>query len=133
MIEQWQPSVSIKETIDLTLLQQFIGHGQRILEEDCDLTALVSADAQQRAKPWLTLSEAQWGSTLAQLPVESLPALAAFYTLAEMQFSGWQCGAKNPAIWIFRWLKQQAPLDKALITALKKLTDNRYIPYGSVF
>lgn len=128
MIHEWKPAVAKPQQIDPGLLQKFaqINHQQPLN------TAIDPAD-QEQARSWLKLSEQEWSAVLTQLEPHTLFPLAVFFTLAEQQLSGWQCGARNPAIWIFRWLRQHDQLpDKEQIRQLKKMTDNRFIPYGSV-
>lgn len=134
MINEWQPvNTSTVAQIDLQLLQTFAHLGEQAQNGSQALVEQVSAEQQQQAAAWLQLQEEDWQPALQQLPPQQLFPLALFYTLAEQQLSGWQCGKRNPAIWIFRWLRQHNQLpDKEAIRQLKKLTDNRYIPYGSV-
>ena len=129
MIKEWQPTAAV----DLSVLKSFIPYGQNVLQQPMDLTVTVPSAVQQQAQGWLKLSEENWQSVLQALDTDELFPLAAFFTLAEKQLSGWQCGDSNPAIWIFRWLRSQNALpEKEKIRKLKQLTDNRFIPYGSV-
>lgn len=134
MINEWQPAkASTTSPIDLPLLQKFAQLGEQSSQQSDTLASQVSPEQQQQASAWLHLQEADWQPVLQQLQPAQLFPLAIFFTLAEQQFSGWQCGKRNPAIWIFRWLRKHDQLpDKERIRQLKKLTDNRYIPYGSV-
>ena len=90
-------------------------------------------DLLQRAAGWIKLSEAQWHEACSTLTDDELLAVAGFYVKAEMTLSGFESGAANPAIAIFRHLKQLGRLPgKDVIRALKAETANRYIPYGKV-
>lgn len=129
MINEWQP----RATIDLNALKALVPYGQDALEQPIKLDKVVDADLQKQAQRWINLPEQEWQDSLAALPTKELFPLAAFFTLAENQLSGWQCGDSNPAIWMFRWLRQQdAAPTKEQVRQLKQLTDNRFIPYGSV-
>lgn len=131
MIGQWRPSQS--SLPDLTLLQTFAELGKAAFNQPYDLNTAVSSDSQKQAQPWLKLNEEQWQNSITALEETQIFDLAVFFTLAEQQLSGWQCGAKNPAIWLFRYLRKEQKLPaKEKIHQLKKLTDNRFIPYGSV-
>lgn len=132
MINTWQPAITTPSEIDQELLSYFAQLGLQVIQGDVRLNSHVNKDQQSLAQGWIRLPETDWQSAIEQQPLDNLYPLAAFFTLAEMQLTGWQCGSKNPAIWIFRWLKrhQQQP-EKAQVQALKKLTDNRFIPYGS--
>lgn len=133
MINEWQPSIgSASAPIDATVLLNIVQQPEPILHQPQQLAQWISDDNVQRIRPWLSLSEAQWQPIIASLPQDALFPLAVLFTAGEQQLSGWQCGAKNPAIWIFRYLKQQGLLpEKNQIRWLKSLTDNRFIPYGS--
>ncbi len=129
MINEWQPTAAI----DINVLKSLIPFGQDALQQPVALNKIVPKDLQQQAQSWILLPEKDWQSTMQVLTPEELFAIAAFFTLAENQLSGWQCGDSNPAIWIFRWLRsQQLSPSKEQIRQLKQLTDNRFIPYGSV-
>jgi hypothetical protein len=131
MIGLWQPAKT--NPIDTTLLEELSALGALAFTQNIDLNAALSSHAQQQAQAWLKLNEEDWQASLENLDLGALFPLAVFFTLAEMQLSGYQCGARNPAIWCFRWLrKHQAQPAKEQIQQLKKLTDNRFIPYGSV-
>lgn len=133
MINTWQPSATNSDAIDANLLNLFAQLGSQALQEDIQLNSHVSKGQQSQAQSWIRLPEEAWQKAIAEQPQQQLYPLAVFFTLAEMQLPGWECGSKNPAIWIFRWLRQQQQQpSKEQIRALKKLTDNRYIPYGSV-
>lgn len=132
MINTWQPLDSKSATLDLTLLQHFAELGLQVLQQPYELNTVVNAEQQKQAQSWLNLPESAWQDSIKQLPVTALLPLAAFFTLAEMQLNGWQCGDQNPAIWLFRWLRQQQQPNKEDILKLKQLTTNRFIPYGNV-
>ena len=129
MLNEWVPTTS---GINLQVLAELAALGQQIQHAEHNLNALTSKTLQQQAQPWLRLSEQDWLASIEQLDPAQLLPLARFFTLAEKQLSGWNCGSKNPAIWIFRWLRkhQQQP-SKAEVQQLKQLTDNKFIPYGS--
>lgn len=129
MINEWQPTAAI----DIKVLKSLVPYGQEALQQPIQLNKMVSKDLQQKVQGWIMLSENDWQSALQALAPEELFPIAAFFTLAENQINGWQCGDLNPAIWVFRWLRnQQMSPDKDQIRKLKQLTDNRFIPYGSV-
>ena len=87
----------------------------------------------KQAARWISLSEDEWQPLLEGLSDAELLALAEFYVKAEMTAAGFESGAGNPAIAVFRYLKRQGRLPgKEVIRALKAETTNRYIPYGKV-
>jgi len=132
MVDVWQPANTLPAGPDLTLVEKLAALSAELEQHD-DLNQFLSADDLAAARSWIQLSEAQWLPVIKQLEAESRLKLALFYTLAEVKLNGWQAGDKNPAIWIFRFLKQTHQLpEKNFIRLLKSKTDNRFIPYGSV-
>ena len=128
MIEQWQPGNSV--SIDTQLLKKLASepHASGELKQD-----LLTATEYSQLKQWIQVPEAQWQTALAELSDPQLMAIAYWYVRAEEELSGWESGAKNPAIWVFRRLKQlQRRPDKETIRAIRALTRNRYIPNGKV-
>lgn len=128
MIEQWQPGNSV--SIDTPLLKKLASEPHESGELNQDL--FTEAEYRQ-LKQWIQVPEAQWQTALAELSDQQLLAIAYWYVRAEEELSGWESGAKNPAIWVFRWLKQlQRRPNKETVRAIKALTSNRYIPNGKV-
>jgi len=132
MIDEWVPANQSSTSIDPALLQQCIAVTAIMADSSNQAEQELGEETLKQVRSWLQLSEEQWQPALKTFKADELFQLATFFTLAEMTFSGWQCGAKNPAIWIFRVLKKNGQLpEKDAIRHLKSLTDNRYIPYGS--
>ena len=132
MVDVWQPADTDSGQPDLTLLQTLAGLSDAI-ENNTDVSTMVSDDELALARSWIQLSEEKWLVAIESLSAENRLGLAFFYTLAEVKLSGWEARDKNPAIWIFRYLKKNKQLpEKEIIKLLKSKTDNRFIPYGSV-
>ncbi|MDK2777950.1 MAG: hypothetical protein KYX62_09835 [Pseudomonadota bacterium] len=132
MITEWVPAASGQADIDVSLLQQSAALAETLKSDADAVRKVIGDDTLLTMQSWLKLPESAWQAPIQALPEKDLFPLAVFFTLAENAFSGWQCGSSNPAIWIFRYLKAQHALpEKPAIKALKSLTDNRYIPYGS--
>ncbi|MCD8522065.1 MAG: hypothetical protein LRY66_06805 [Saccharospirillaceae bacterium] len=132
MIDEWVPASESSASITPALLQQCISVTAMMADSSSQAEQALGEEACQQIRAWLQLSEEHWQPALTMFNADELFRLATFFTLAEMAFSGWQCGARNPAIWIFRHLKKNGQLpEKDAIRHLKSLTDNRYIPYGS--
>lgn len=132
MIDEWVPANEISASITPALLQQCLSVTDMMADSSSKAEQELGEDACRQIRTWLQLGEEHWQPALTMFNADELFRLATFFTLAEMAFSGWQCGARNPAIWIFRYLKKNGQLpEKDAIRHLKSLTDNRYIPYGS--
>ena len=63
---------------------------------------------------------------------DELTSLIRFFTLAEMQLSGWDGGKLSPVIYLVKILKQRSAFDSELRQWVKANTDNRYLPNGAV-
>lgn len=132
MIDQWQPADQNSTQLDLTLLNKLAGLAS-VLENTNNIDDHISQEELQQARSWIQLSENHWQDSVKQLEAEQRLNIATFYVLAETKLSGWEARDKNPAIWIFRYLKKNKQLpEKDIIKKLKNKTDNRFIPYGSV-
>ena len=66
-----------------------------------------------------------------ELADDALVQLIRFFTLAEMQLTGWDAGSKSPVIYLVKILKGRGGFDAELRKWVKASTDNRYLPYGS--
>ncbi|ASP40312.1 hypothetical protein CHH28_17225 [Bacterioplanes sanyensis] len=128
MIEQWQPATATG-AIDSSLLLHLASESHQAEELN---SALLDTAQLQQLQQWTQQPEQTWQTVLTSLDEQQLLAIARWYVKAEEHY-GWQVGANNPAIWIFRYLKQQQRLPaKDEIRAIKAMTSNRYIPYGKV-
>lgn len=133
MINEWAPTDQSASTVDTALLKRAATLAKAIRSDADQAAAELSDEEKSTLQNWLKLDEDAWRTAISQLEENELFPLAEFFTIAENAFSGWQCAAKNPAIWVFRYMKEQKMLpEKAAIRELKGLTDNRFIPYGSV-
>ncbi len=132
MIDEWVPSTKGSANISASVLQQCLAVTALMADNSFQAEQRLGEETVNTLRSHIQLAEEQWQPALKTFSADELFRLATFFTLAEMKFSGWQCGAKNPAIWIFRTLKRNDQLpEKDAIRHLKSLTDNRYIPYGS--
>ncbi len=132
MVDTWQPAGGDTTEPDLTVLKTLASLHQQ-LEISTDLSAAIDEQNLARARSWIQLAEDQWQTVINEMEQQERLDLATFYTVAEMKLSGWEARDKNPAIWIYRFLKKTKQLpEKDIIKALKGKTDNRFIPYGSV-
>lgn len=135
MIEQWQPAGSSDATRPAAerLKQLLVALQNADSDAPVIQQQVLNAELLADAKSWTQLDESGWQTALETLDAESMWQVAVFYVVAEQQLDDWQMGANNPAIWVFRWLKKNGtPAPKPQIKAIKALTDNRFIPYGSV-
>ena len=125
MIGEWNPSQTASvNTPDSDFLLQL-----------ADLSAAPEHSdeiTRQRAAQYIKTPENDWQEAFGKMSDEVLIQLAFFYVRAEVTLSGFEAGAKNPAIWVFRYLRNSGRKPaKDIVKALKAETDNRFIPYGN--
>ena len=125
-IGTWDPAKSPSLTLERLqeLLTQISG-----LEENA-LSASLNDEFIRSNSQLMKLDATSW-QVAEQLMEDDLVALVRFFTLAEMQLSGWEAGNRNPVIPLVRILKQREQFSPELRKWIKASTDNRYLPYGS--
>ena len=125
-IETWEPAKSSSLTLERLqeLLSQIGG-----LEEN-ELAASLNDEFIRSNSQLMKLDAISW-QVAEQLMEDDLVTLVRFFTLAEMQLSGWEAGNRNPVIPLVRILKQRDQFLPELRKWIKANTDNRYLPYGA--
>lgn len=130
----WDPSQSADNdsfVIDPVQLKQFIA----LNDEDKlgDINAQLSDEIIATQAALMTQSKEQWFDAAQSLNTAQVLSLIRFFTLAEMQLSGWEAGSESPVIWLTKVLRQRkAPPDKALLMWIRENSDNRFIPNGAL-
>lgn len=129
-VDAWEPSgPTPTSTPSIANLQIYID----LINQDPDpqLAVAIAADQQQRDQYLMKLPRQTWIDLAAGLSTPDIIALVRFFTLAEMQLSGWQSGADSPVIGLVKALRQrgEAP-DKALLQWIRANSDNRFLPNG---
>jgi|TARA_Y100000310_G_scaffold344475_2_gene457436 hypothetical protein len=131
-IGEWEPETNSEkpQDIDHSMLQRFIelirdGH----LE---DLADHLSGSDRSGGAFLMKLEQPSWDFA-EQYSDEEIEHLIRFFTLAEQHVSGWQGGKRSPVIWLVKILKKRQAFAAELSSWIKSHTDNRYLPYGSIF
>ena len=128
----WDPDSNSEKPrpIELGLLQRYIQ-----LARDEHLEDIVSHlnDSDKSAGAYLMKLEQSSWELAEQFPDEEIEHLIRFFTVAERHISGWQGGKRSPVIWLVKILKKRQVFNPELRNWIKSNTDNRYLPYGSVF
>jgi len=96
-----------------------------------DLVSALSQDFIQAENTLMKKQSADWGC-LSDCEDDELELLARFFTLAEMQLTGWDGGNLSPVIYIVKVLKKRNAFDGELRKWIKANTDNRYLPNGAI-
>lgn len=133
-IETWSPNQKqeeLQQPIDQTALNKFINISKanklNELEQQLDSAAIA------QHQPLMKKHKSTWEDATKPLTTEELVHLVKFFTVAEMQLSGWEAGSKSPVVWICRALKSRNAFPDSELTAwIKKNTDNKFLPYGNI-
>ncbi len=121
----WEPGKAVVP--EEAVLNRFI---EVIRSSGEDLTEVMSPYEVTGNAGLMQLDQAAW-ILLADFPDDDLESLARFFTLAEMQLTGWDGGKRSPVIYIVAELRKRDAFPAELRKWIKANTENRYLPYGS--
>jgi len=132
----WDPKTDA-DSSDLlltpSLLNRLIGYACEDEEREDKLTQLeqlISEEDKQRLAGLMKVDHERWHAAAEPLPDADLLHLIRFFAVAE-NLPGWEAGAGSPVIPLAKVLRQRgARLDKELLQWLRRVSDNRYLPYG---
>lgn len=131
-VDSWDPKLQQTgsgASISDATLSLFIRISQQ--EQLGQLAEVLTAEEQQRHASLMTLPQVIWEQAAGALPDREIYDLIRFFTMAEMQLSGWEAGDKSPVIWLNKILKARGkPLGKEQILWIKQHTRNRFLPHG---
>ncbi len=122
----WDPSQQIR-ALDASVLAELLGAAKRLHLDDFGLPAT----AVSRLAATVRLPPAAWGAA-DELTNEELISLVRLYALAEGRFPDWKAGAKSPVITLCRLLRGRGAWPAELSAWIKRNSDNRFLPYGSL-
>jgi len=85
----------------------------------------------KQASRLIRLPSQHWQEESQHWNNDQLWQLIRFFTLAEMQLTGWDAGAESAVIPLAKILRQRkAPLEREQLLWIRKHSNNRYLPYG---
>lgn len=133
-IDSWSPDTASTVTnyqIDPSLLRRFIDFAQQT-DWSTLSTALTDNEIIQH-QAIMKQSKDAWFNAAENFDANQIECLVRFFTVAEMQFNGWEVGADSPVIWLVKVLRRRncAP-NKELLLWIKNHSDNRFIPNGAL-
>lgn len=97
------------------------------------LNQALASDEISNHRHLMTHHKEDWFKVSEELELHTLVHLVRFFTLAEVQLTGWEAGSKSPVIWLCRELKKRGAFpDPELIQWIKENTDNKFLPYGNL-
>ena len=123
----WDPSGQITE-LSIAVLDELLAAAGRSGENDfglgpADIERLAGAAHGNRV---------DWQAAAQRLGDGDLVALVRFYTLAEARFNSWKAGADSPVIALAKALRERDAWPADLTAWIRRHTDNRFLPYGSL-
>lgn len=121
----WEPKSSVR--LDSGKLRNFVS---LMADAGDSVAGLLTEEEIAGEAGLMKLDEGAW-EVANNLTDEEIVALVRFFTLAEMQFTGWDGGKQSPVIYLVRILKERGTFTPDLRKWIKAHTDNRYLPYGS--
>jgi len=137
-VGSWTPdtasTAAAPGTIDIAVLQVFIDLSRQEQLDDLK-SALAAHDSS-----WLTEQQHlmqqeydTWFQTCDSMDNEAIHHLIRFFTLAEMQLTGWDAAEKNPVIPLVKLLKKRGEkLSKDTKLWIREHSSNRFLPNGPV-
>ena len=129
----WDPNQATGDgfNIDMAILERFISLSEN--DQLDNLTQQLDDELINRQASLMKQEKNRWVETAAQLSSEQILHLIRFFTLAEMQLSGWEAGSESPVIWLTKILRQRKqPLDRDMLLWIRANSDNRFIPNGAL-
>jgi len=130
----WDPNQSAESdtfTIDQTLLQEFISLSEKQLLDN--LSAHLTQAKINQQIPLMTQAKERWWKAAEPLSTQQINHLIRFFTVAEMQLSGWEAGSESPVVWLAKVLRQRKqPLEKEQLLWIRAHSDNRFLPNGAL-
>lgn len=110
------------------MLDQLLAAANKPVDEDF---GLLQADI-ERLAPSAHANQVDWQAALRRLDDDQMLTLIRFYTLAEGKFPAWKAEAKSPVIVLARALRARDAWPADMTAWIKRHTDNRFLPYGSL-
>ena len=89
-------------------------------------------EAQGVLRPTMHLDEDVWIRFAEKEPSDRLVAWIKALTLIERDLSGFECGGKSPVLKLIKLLKARDELPGDLFGWIRRNTNNRFLPYGSL-
>ena len=130
-IGSWDPDAAKADealVLDQPLLTRLAALGEA--PELAALQAGLGDDEVQRLAGLMQVPETEWQQATNQLGDDAVLRLLRFFAVAE-NLPGWEAGAQSPVIPLAKALRRRGrKLDRELLLWLKKVNDNRFLPYG---
>ena len=123
----WNPSEQITE-LSAPVLDELLAAATRSGEDDFGLSP---ADI-ERLAGCAHADRVDWQAASKDLGDDQVIALIRFYTAAEGRFPAWKAGSNSPVIVLAKALRARGAWPAELTDWIKRRTDNRFLPYGSL-
>jgi hypothetical protein len=127
----WDPAADAAAhsvEIEAASLKRFINYS--INDQLGELEILIVGDESQVLAGLMQLEHSAWKAAADTLSDDDLLQLIRFFVVAE-NLAGWEAGEKSPVIPLAKILRKRGMrLDKPLLEWIRKVSDNRFLPYG---
>ena len=123
----WNPAEQISE-LSAKVLDELLAAANRPGDEDFGLP---QADIERLAGS-AHANRVDWQAASQQLENGQLLDLIRFYTLAEGRFPAWKAGSNSPVIVLAKVVRGRGAWPDDLTAWIKRHTDNKFLPYGSL-
>jgi len=122
----WEPRAALR------LDAEKLGHLVTLMNaaEGDNVVGLLSEREIANEAGLMKLNEEDWQAAESLEDFE-ITTLIRFFTLAEMQYAGWDGGKQSPVIYLVRILRRRDNFPAELRKWIKAHTENRFLPYGS--
>ena len=123
----WNPSAQVTE-LSAAVLTELTSLADHLNEEDFGL----SPDDIDRLAGVAHADRVDWQAAAGELDGPELIALVRLYTLAEGRFLSWKAGANSPVVVLAKALRDRGAWPADLTAWIKRHSDNKFLPYGSL-
>lgn len=120
-VDAWQPVPQIT-SIDSAALERLVSVAAQAAEGNLttDLDWI---------QPFAQMNHSAWSPAIAQLDTDKMISLIKLFTMVEKQ-AGWDLAEKSAVIPLFKALRKEVGIDRALVQWVKDHTDNKFLPFG---
>jgi hypothetical protein len=127
----WDPEASAEAesiAIDRPTLERLAQFSRA--EQLDELEDQLDSDERQRLSGLMSIDRNQWLLAAQELSDEEVLHLIRFFAVAE-NLPGWEAGERSPVIPLAKTLRKRGQrLEKELLLWLRKVNENRFLPYG---